>query len=276
MKRKMLAVILGVSLFAFAGTAQAATSLGTDAIVTLSTDPTGTEVIGLKTTDLTLDAATNTATFSDNGIFDTNTYAVGTVTIADPDPLNPGGTIETITALDPVSNTFIDTVNIYDAGANLLATATAPSIPTSVTLSTSTGPVTVTGVADGVAPNDAVNRGQLDAERTDRINADNALAAENVVQDNRIKAVENDIVDLKDDVKDLKGGVALGIAAASHQYDFNHQGLQASAALGYYDSKGAFSFGMGGNVGGNMFINANVGVTTSGKAGAGVAVGFKF
>jgi len=87
------------------------------------------------------------------------------------------------------------------------------------------------------------------------------------------------IGDLYDQVNGVKAGVALGIAAASHQFDLNYSGLQGSLAAGHYDGESAVSIGIGGRLSDNKhqpFLNLNVGVTGRGERGVGAAVGWKF
>jgi len=98
----------------------------------------------------------------------------------------------------------------------------------------------------------------------------------NVRQDAAIAGNTSRIEGLENDVRGLEGGVALGIAAASHHYDGSHRGVQASLSAGYYEGASAMSIGMGGNIGKRTFLNANVGSTSRGHMGAGAAIGWKF
>ena len=98
----------------------------------------------------------------------------------------------------------------------------------------------------------------------------------NIRQDAAIAGNTSRIEGLENDVRGLEGGVALGIAAATHHYDGSHRGLQGSLATGYYDGASAMSLGLGGNIGKRTFLNANVGTTSRGETGAGAAIGWKF
>ena len=171
------------------------------------------------------DGVGNVATYDATGVHNGTGHGL---TITDTATVITGGTTSTSLTLDDTGATFANTVT--------------------------GGPARVTGVANGINQYDAVNAGQLNAETTARIKADNIL---------------------QEGIDESKSGVALGLAAASHQYDLSYSGFQLSAAGGFFDGESALSIGMGGKAG-KVFISGNVGVTSQQKAGGGVAVGFKF
>lgn len=69
-------------------------------------------------------------------------------------------------------------------------------------------------------------------------------------------------------------GVALGIAAAQHNFDYGTFSWQGSIATGSYDNSTAFSFGLGKRFKSTL-INGSIS-NEGGKMGFGGAVGFRF
>lgn len=81
---------------------------------------------------------------------------------------------------------------------------------------------------------------------------------------------------LASDVDDLRAGVAGAYAAASHQYDARHQGLQLSLAGGAYDSEEAVSVGGALALGPRVMVNASVTHDSRSEEAYGAGVLFKF
>ena len=116
-----------------------------------------------------------------------------------------------------------------------------------------------TGTVDTTLLTNEVNTRISEVARLDSVNFE---------QDARLSGLEQD-------VSQLRGGVAMAVAAASHQYDLSHTGLQGSMAVGYYNGDSALSVGMGGKIDANVFVNVNYSTTSHNRA-VGGAVGFKF
>lgn len=94
-------------------------------------------------------------------------------------------------------------------------------------------------------------------------------------QQKQISSNTSRINKLEDDVDDLKGGVALGIATSSLQYDLSSTAsTQFSVGGGYYDSHSAVAIGLGSRVNERTFINVNASSTNNGRMGAGAGVTF--
>lgn len=93
----------------------------------------------------------------------------------------------------------------------------------------------------------------------------------------RITGLEGDVQTLRNDVDQLKGGVALGIAVGTLQYDLSDaSSTQMAIASGYYSDHSALAVGLGTPISDNAFFNGNVSATNDGQAAIGAGVTFKF
>ena len=182
-----------------------------------------------------MDAAGNVATYDATGVHRTNSITGHTT-----------GLTVTDTATTLSGGTGTTTLTLNDAGAHFVTTDPVTG---------ASGPTRITGVADGVAPNDAVNRGQL-----------------NTV-DNRVTTVNNRVTQLDARVNDVAkksyAGIA-GVAALAAipsvpgKYTLGagvgrYQG-ESALALGFRANTSNVSYGIGAsfNSAGNT-VNAGVG-----------------
>lgn len=218
------------------------------------------------------------------------------VVVSDTATVISGGTTSTTLTLDDTGATFADTVTggpalVHGVADGVVATdaVNKGQLDAEATARSTADAVLTTAISDEAttrASADTVLQSNIDTEATTRAAADTTLqgniTAEQVarinadtLQDARVSAVENDMLVVRENIDELTGGVALAIAAGSHQFDLSHTGFQLSAAGGFYDGENAVSIAAGGAIG-NVFVSANIGTSSQQKTGGGVAVGIKF
>lgn len=129
----------------------------------------------------------------------------------------------------------------------------------------------------------SLNNERVNVEQTEYIKRNSDLidgyyrqsSARMDYQQQQISSNTGRIEKLENDVDDLKGGVALGIATSSLQYDLSSTAsTQLSVGAGYYDAHSAMAIGLGTRVNDRTFINVNASSTSDGRMGAGAGLTF--
>lgn len=109
------------------------------------------------------------------------------------------------------------------------------------------------------------------ADHTIDHNAENIERNEGQIEQNRLSITSNN-----DEDDRLSAGIALSNALGSHQYDFNHSGIQASIGLGGYEGEAGASFGFAIKPSDNTLLNMQGGRNDEGDTGASMSLNVKF
>ena len=101
----------------------------------------------------------------------------------------------------------------------------------------------------------------------------NNSTTDNSVTTNNYYSTEGSVITTNNTVV---SGVALSIAASQHQFDFGTYSWQGSVALGSYEERTAFSFGVAKRLCKDcMMLNGSFGVE-EGKVGYGAGLNWRF
>jgi autotransporter adhesin len=140
---------------------------------------------------------------------------------------------------------------------------------TSVTLGAADGPaVALHNVADGVAPGDAANVGQLNA------GMQSALADANAYTDLRIDMIGQDFARLR---RESNAGTAGALAAAALPQATDAGRGMVGLGFGTFQGQSAFALGLSARTrDGRATLRAGATVDTRGRAGANAGVGIQF
>lgn len=91
------------------------------------------------------------------------------------------------------------------------------------------------------------------------------------IEGNRLSILSNNHQDER-----LSAGIALSNSLGSHQYDFDHDGVQASFGVGSYEGEMGASFGFAIKPSENTLLNMQGGRTDEGDQGASMSLNIKF
>lgn len=102
-------------------------------------------------------------------------------------------------------------------------------------------------------------------------NAQNIDLNSGNIESNRLSILSNNEQDER-----LSAGIALSNSLGSHQYDFDHDGVQASFGVGGYEGEFGASFGFAIKPSENTLLNMQGGRTDEGDGGASMSLNIKF